>query len=57
VEAGRGQRLLRLDREPRLGVDLGRERGDLPLGDVAHGGPDRLVLLGQCVQPTVVTHW
>ena len=41
---------------PRLGVHLGGERRDLPLGDVADRLPDRLVLLGQGVQPSVVTH-
>ena len=57
VEAGRGQRLLRLDREARVGVHLGGERRDLPLGDVPDRLPDRLVLVGQGVQPgSVVTH-
>src|SRR3712207_6267538 len=57
VEPGRGQRLLRLDRKTRLGVDLRRERRDLPLGDVADGLADGLVLLGQGVEPrSVVTH-
>ena len=51
VETGRGQRLLRLDREA-LGVHLGGERRDLALGDVAHRRPDRVVLLGQRVEPT-----
>ena len=53
---GRGQRLLRLDGIARLGVHLGGVRRDLALGDVADRLPDRLVLLGQGVQPGVVTH-
>jgi hypothetical protein len=53
---GRGQRLLRLDRVSGVRVDLGRERRDLPLGDLPDGLPDRLVLLAEGVQPRVVTH-
>ena len=56
VETRRGQRLLCLDRVPRLGVDLRRVRCDLPLGDLADRRPDRLVLLGQGVEPGVATH-
>src|SRR3712207_1159603 len=57
VETGGGQRLLRLGREARVGVHLGGVRGDLPLGDVADRLADRLVLLGQGVEPgSVVTH-
>ena len=56
VEAGRRQRLLRLDGIARLGVHLGGVRRDLPLGDVADRLPDRLVLVGQGVEPGVVTH-
>ncbi len=57
VEAGRGERLLRLDREAGVGVDLGGVGGDLPLRDVADRLADSLVLLGQGVQPrSVVTH-
>ena len=44
LQAGAGQGIERLGREPRLGVDRGGERGDLRLGDLADGLPQQFVL-------------
>ena len=55
-EAYGGERLARFLREARVGVHLRGERGDLAFGDVADRLADGLVLLGQRVRPSVVTH-
>ncbi len=49
LQPGPGQGVERLGREPCLGVDRGRERGDLRLGDLTGGLPQQLVLFAQRV--------
>jgi hypothetical protein len=49
LQAGAGQRGQGLGREPRVGVDLGRERRDLRLGQLADGLAQQLVLFSRRV--------
>jgi len=56
VETGGDQRRPGLLGEAGVGVDRGGVRRDLPLGDLADGVPDGLVLVGQRVRTGVVTH-
>ncbi len=56
METRPGQRVMRLDRETRLLVDVGGGRGDLLFGQLPHGVAQRLMLLAELIPACAGVH-